>query len=496
MNTFINSLNEAASRVRTENGAATFSTTLSPLVDLFSLGGAYRTRSENEAKRLFALAFDEDRELATKCLFYIRDVRGGQGERKFFRTNLTTLFDNITDEQIAKLSLLVAEYGRWDDLLTVYDRYAAVRAVVKTQFITDLKEYKATAGSISLLAKWMPSINTSSKETVALAKRIAKDLGLSHKEYRQTLAQLRKHIDVVEKKMSSGNWEAIDLEALPSQARMKYKTALYKHLPDKMAAHIAAVEKGEEKVNTATLYPYQIVENLQPWASRYWTANSVTEKDKRFYETLWNNLPNYVEENQKAIVVADVSGSMSGTPISVALSLALYFAERNVGPFKNKFITFSRQPKLQSIPSTGTLYDRLASMVTDDWNMSTDIDKVFDLILDAAKNPNVKKEDVPTTIFIVSDMEFDSCANPQQTNFERAKERFEDVGLTLPQIVFWNVSARNDSLPVRQHESGVSLVSGCSPSVFSYAVAGTTPREFMLQVLNSERYAPVGEALK
>jgi hypothetical protein len=139
MNTFINSLNEAASRVRTENGAATFSTTLSPLVDLFSLGGAYRTRSENEAKRLFALAFDEDRELATKCLFYIRDVRGGQGERKFFRTNLTTLFDNITDEQIAKLSLLVAEYGRWDDLLTVYDRYAAVRAVVKTQFITDLK---------------------------------------------------------------------------------------------------------------------------------------------------------------------------------------------------------------------------------------------------------------------------------------------------------------------------------------------------------------------
>lgn len=487
MNSFLNAVSEIESCKLTENGAQSYSSSLSALVDLFSLGGAYRTRSESDTKNLFIQAFNEDKELATKCLFYLRDVRGGQGERKFFRTNLPILLDNVTSEQREKLCSLVAEYGRWDDLLTVYTKYTEAKNVILRSFMYEVEALREGREDLTIMAKWMPSINTSSKDSVKLAKMIAKDLHMTHKEYRQTLSKLRAQIDVVERKMSANKWEDINLGGLPSQARVLYKTALYKHLPEKMASYIRAVEKGEANINTATLYPYQIFEKVY---------NQQVEHPE-YYETLWKNLPNYVKGDQKAIVVADTSGSMYGTPICIALSLALYFAERNVGPFANKFISFSTKPKLQSIPE-GNLSYKIASMqdAECEWFMNTDIDKVFKLILDAAKRSDVKPEDVPSTIYIVSDMEFDECVKGNSTNFEFAKKKFAEAGIKLPQIVFWNVRARNDTLPVRQSEKGVTLVSGCSPSVFKNVVEGTTPRDYMLQVLNSKRYEPVGEAFK
>ncbi len=482
MNTFLNHVDEITTEKLTENGALSYSSSLSSLVDLFALGGAYRSRSVNEIHILVLQAYREDPELTLKCLFYLRDIRGGQGERRFFREGLKVLLDtaNLSEEQQFLLAGLIPKYGRWDDVIYFWDYFSFSTIIVK-QLALDIMD----PTNASLLAKWMPSINASSKETKKMGRKIAKTIGLTEKEYRQVLSNLRKHLNLVEQKMSKNNWSDIKYESVPSQAMKRYKTAFYRHDEDRMDAYLDAVKSGKKKINTSTLAPYQIFHEILTKAS---TAN-----DTKALDTLWNNLPDYVPKNQKAIVVADTSGSMSNpdyVPISVSLSLALYFAERNTGPFENAFITFSANPKLQKISTDLNLEGKLHSMSSADWEFNTDINAVFDLLLQTAKSNKVDEEDMPQTVYIISDMEFD-IAIQGKTNFQFAKEKFEEAGYTLPNIVFWNAAARNDTLPVRFDENGVALVSGTSPSIFKMAVENTTPEEFMLKVLNSERYKDV-----
>lgn len=481
-NSFLDMLNAETSVKLTENGAIAYSTTLDAVLDLFALGASYRSRPHEDVFTLFGRAFTQDPVLATKALFYIRDIRGGQGERRFFRECLPFIFSKFTGKQRMLFLDLVEEYGRIDDMFCVYG--PEVASWIKNRFWND--NAKMLAGKpISLLAKWLPSENASSKETTKLAHRVIKDLGITPNEYRRRLSAMRKHLKVVECDMTANRWQDIDYPGVPSQAMLKYKKAFHKHDEARFTDYKAAVAKGDEKINTGTLYPYQIVEKALNERGEDTTT-----------DLLWDNLPDYVPKGQKAIVVADTSGSMydgnDPAPIYVSLSLALYFAQRNVGPFANALITFSRNPKLQLIPAIGSLYDKLKAMDTGDWAMNTNIDLVFQLLLRVALDNDVAREDIPQTIYVVSDMEFDRCMyGADIANFEYAKRMWAEHGLELPNVVFWNVRARNDTLPVRYNEQGVALVSGASPSIFKQAMSQTTPAEFMVEVLSAERYRPV-----
>jgi len=115
MANFIDALKNTQNFTYTENGAGTYSSTMSGILDLFGMGGAYRTRSNEDCLRLFGKAWAEDQSLALKCLFYLRDVRGGQGERRFFKVCLHNLA--ITNPDVVRRNLEnIAEYGRWDDM--------------------------------------------------------------------------------------------------------------------------------------------------------------------------------------------------------------------------------------------------------------------------------------------------------------------------------------------------------------------------------------------
>ncbi|MFA5395910.1 MAG: DUF2828 family protein, partial [Methanogenium sp.] len=290
---------------------------------------------------------------------------------------------------------------------------------------------------------------------------------------RRTIREIRKKIAAVEEKMSARQWNKIEYSSVPSQAARIYKNAFAKHDEERYNEFIEKAEKGEVKIQAGTLYPYQIY-------------NSVQDDYSKTLEALWNQLPDYTQ-GKNALVVADVSGSMMGTPMSVSVSLALYFAERNKGLFKNHFITFSGEPRLQKIMGS-TLLDKMNSIERAEWEMNTNIQAVFKLILDTALKNNISEKELPETIYIISDMEFDECCTGK-TSFEGIKEKYENAGYKLPNVVFWNVDARSGkNLPVQIGEKGVALVSGFSPVIFKMAVEGKTPEQVMLDTINSERY--------
>jgi hypothetical protein len=486
MNKLIEGIKTATNYTLTENGALTHISSLSDTLDFFYHAPARRGQDNTS---LFLKAFSEDRQTAMRALFYVRDIRGGQGERETFRQGLRLLYKNFKSE--FKIALThVAEYGRWDDILEFVDS-EDVQNMVKAQFAKDFDALRS-GNSVSLLAKWLPSANTSSNKTKALARKWVRVLGVTEKDYRKALSALRAKIDVIETKMSSKNWKAINYSKVPSKASLRYRTAFHKKDGERYTAFLESAVKGEVKINSAALYPYELVEKyLNPV---YGFDDHSTAGLDMTVEAQWKQLPNYADTDVNSLVVCDVSGSMMGgkpSPCSVAISLAIYLAERNKGAFKDHFITFSSSPKLEAIKGN-TLYEKVRNLSHADWGMSTNLQSAFNLILSVAMRNKLAQSELPKKLFIVSDMEFNQACGGS-TNYEVARAKFQAAGYELPEVVFWNVRSRNNQTPVTKDEQGTFLVSGCSPSIFKNTIncKATTPAELMLEVLNGPRYEKI-----
>jgi hypothetical protein len=484
MTKFLTALQAETNLTRTENMAVTNKSTLSPLLDYFSLAGAMRNDPKGSAQ-LFEQAFREDPQTAVRILFYLRDVRGGQGERDIFRAGWQKLcfIDAVAAE---KLLQHIPEYGRWDDLFGSPGNLAgSVVQLIHNQIRSDLDSLKVSPTEpVSLLAKWLPSENATSKDTKRAARWLATQLRYTPNQYRRVLSSLRRRIRLLEQDMSSNHWNKIDFAKLPSQAHRKHVKAFYRHVPDKYSAYLASVEKGEAKINVNTVYPYEIYEMCKLGYSFQST---------QYANVAWENLPDYTD-GKNAIVMADVSGSMTGRPMAVSVSLALYFAERNTGAFNGYFMTFSESPQLVQVQGD-SLSSRLAGIERSRWGMNTDLSKAFRAILAAAKRAN---EAPPEVLYVISDMEFDAATNSgwrnptaQDTVFQTAKREFAEAGYQLPHVVFWNVEARNKQVPATILDGQVSLVSGCSPTIFGMAVQGKSPMDVVYDVVNSDRYARI-----
>lgn len=488
MTTFFDALRETTNYTRTENGALTNKSTLDPALDYFSLGGAMRGRAEAAAD-LFEKAFASDYLTAVRTLFYFRDIRGGQGEREIFRAGLKRLDGLVGPESSAWLNLLslVPEYGRWDDLLSLGVRADTV-TVIQRQLHQD-KLALAAGEPVSLLAKWLPSENTSSPRTKALAKQLRKALGWDSRTYRWVLSQLRARIRLLEQDMSSNNWEGIDFGKLPGQAHRKHVKAFKRHTPEAYQAYLDSVEKGEAKINVSTVFPYELYQMCQNGNYFY---GGVSFVPNAYADVAWANLPDYTG-GKDALVMADTSLSMtwenSAMAMAVAVSLAVYFAERNEGIFKDHFMTFSSQPSFVKVHGA-KIHQRFANVIKDaNVGGSTNLQAAFRAILAAALQSG---QAPPAVLYVISDMEFDQATGrTDQTVFRSAKAEFASAGLELPHVVFWNVNARNMQAPATVFDGAVSLVSGSSPQVFSMAVEGKSPRELMDSVVNGPRYQQI-----
>jgi hypothetical protein len=493
-NAFVTAMTNVSNLGTTEKGALTNKSTLSATLDWFGAGGALRQRDAQSIQNLFSRAFAEDQLLATKILFYFRDVREGQGERNTFRILLNWLGQHYPD--VARKNLEnVGFYGRYDDLYSLVGTSleAEVFALFAKQLKADIKNMKA-GESVSLLAKWLKSENTSSKESVRLARKTREALELTPKRYRKILSALRKHIDVLEVKMCSGDWSSINFERVPSKASLNYRKAFGKHDQARYAAYLESVKKGEAKINAGAIFPYEIFRSLV--GTNFYGSHTPTAQEILQADLQWKAMPNWMGKNEhKGIVIADVSGSMfSGVPnILVSVSLAIYFAERNVGPFKDLWMNFSDTPTFQRLQGQN-IWEKYQNMDKVNWGGSTNLQSAFDMILRTAVQGKVSQKDMPACIYIVSDMEFDSaCTGNQQTNFQVMKQKYEAAGYTLPRVVWWNVASRNDNFPIRADDTGTALVSGCSPSILKSLLGAINfdPLSIMYETVNTPRYERV-----
>jgi hypothetical protein len=467
----------------TENGMSTNSSSLNHCVDLFFQIGAMRGQDKQRLINVFTKAFSEDTLTAMRLLFWARDVRGGAGERKVFRDIIEYLAENRT-ETLRKNLHLINEFGRWDDMLVL----------VGTPLESDALALIATAlnNKDGLCAKWMPRPNVENREKKRWATALRKHLGLTPKEYRKLLAE---NSNTVEQLMCAKEWSKIEYSKLPSKAMSDLMKAFSKNDLERFQSYLTSVEKGEAKINAGAVYPYDIVKNLK-------------QGNTQGANVQWDALPNFMEGSaERVLPVVDVSGSMETaaggnanvTCMDVAISLGLYISERNVGSFKDAFVTFSESPTLQILK--GSLNERYNQLARADWAMSTNLESVFKLVLSKAKASNVSEDEMPTMILILSDMEFNSATNSYRstsawnpTAQEMIRTMYEDAGYKMPNIVYWNIQSRGDNnKPVHFDTNGTALVSGFSPALLTNLLGGKdmTPISMMMSVIDSERYSVV-----
>lgn len=496
---FAEAMKNEATKTFTENGARAKNTSGDACVDLFGTIGALRSREAEEVQKLFAEAYKEDALLATKILFYARDIREGCGERKVFR-DLISYLATYHPEAIRPNLDLIGVYGRYDDLYSLVGTplESDMWKAMKKQFQEDLTNMEA-GNAISLLAKWIKTPDASSEKTRKLGILTAQKLGYSVYEFKRILRKMRKQINVVESLMSAGEWDKIKYSEVPSRAMMIYRNAFMKHDEERFSEFTAKAVTGEEKINSSTLYPYDIIMKMCSFGA--WDMR--LKHNDNTLEAQWRQLPNYVDGNINAIVVSDLSGSMTcdnGRPMATSIGLAIYFAERNHGDFHNMFIPFSSESHVVEIKGE-TLAQKIHSVVDSGGGYcgSTNLESAFTKILDIAVKNKIKDEDMVKSIIVISDMEIDAATSDwgyRKDNWSFYKEmrhKFKKAGYTIPNIVFWNVHSRHDIFHADKDREGVQLVSGSSTTTFKQLMKciGMTPVEMMLKVINSERYEAV-----
>jgi len=438
----------------THNGAITNESSLNHCLDLFSKAGASRNISEADIQNMFSKAYNEDSTAALRIMFWARDVREGAGERRFFRICLQYLQGN-QPEVFKKITKHIPEFGRWDDVL--YGDIDEASEMIEI----------ALASGDALCAKWMPR-EKSSKRNLAYALR--KQLRLSPKQYRTVLANFSK---TVEQEMSDKEWGDINYSHVPSMALNKYRNAFQRNDNDRFNEFNQKAIAGKVKVNAGAIFPQNIFSS--------WSNGG----DSDSINAQWQNLPNYTTD-EMIIPVCDVSGSMSGLPMEVSVSLGVYLSERNTGPFKDAFVTFSSNPELQVLKGSAT--ERFLQLKQANWRFNTNLQATMDLLLNKGIENNLSQAEMPSKILLISDMEFDYCG--QNTNQEVIDAKFEAAGYKTPGIVFWNVNGRTGNSPVNKNNKNVALVSGFSPAILTSVLGGDdlTPMGVMNKTINKERY--------
>ena len=471
MNTLVEALNRE--ETSTTNGMATHVSSLDSCVDLFFQAGALRGR---DVIPVFSKAFAEDSEVATKLSLWLRDVRGGAGERQLFRD----IFKYLVEKDVAlayKVLKKIPELGRWDCVLAAFDTRLERDALSMINH--------ALRDGDALCAKWMPRKGDA-------AKKIRAYMQSSPKVYRKLLVSLS---DTVEQKMCAREFDKINYSHVPSVAAARYQAAFDKRDPVGYATYRADLEKGVDKdgktvkICADAVYPYDVVKSLK-------------NGKKDVADAQWNALPDYLGGSDANILpVVDVSGSMTCgagdndrsilSCLDVAVSLGLYLSERSRGDFKDVFMTFSRNPELQRVK--GSLSDRYMQMRQAHLQMNTNLERMFSVLLNAAVKNEVPQEDMPSMILILSDMQFDRCVNVDLNAFEMIRSNYASAGYKMPCIVFWNLHASNGGSPVTAHESGAALVSGFSPSIMESVLGADmeqfTPRGVMMKAIDKEKYS-------
>lgn len=479
---FVNGMDMMASVKSTENNALAYDTSGGgALLDFFAVVGGMRKRDEADIVQMYHAARKEDKELADKIVLYSRDVRGvGLGERRIGKILLKALA-YIDHAKVERNFQTFVENGRFDDLYVLEGTPAetAMWQFMKDTLLKDAAAMKA-GKPITLAAKWMKSINTSSAESKRLARKFCTIAGLSERTYRKTLAALRKYSNVVEVKMSSNQWETINFEAVPSLAMKRYSAAFGKHCPNAFTQYKHELTTGEAKINAQTLYPYDITYQFM------YGGNA----DKDILEAQWKALPNYFKEGRNVVCCADVSGSMSwgnGMPMAASVGLAMYCARYNTGAYQGYYMTFTDIPRFHRLDESKGIKKNIQDIMSHT-GYSTNLDGCLAEIFRVATMEN----DAPEALLIVSDNEIDRfiSENPYEDIVQKWVKKYREVELECPKIIFWNCESRQNTYLARHNNPYVGFVSGVSAGTFANLsqLIDLTPYEAMRAILDQYEF--------
>ncbi len=493
MNEFLKAMKNDTNFGLTENGGVKHNSTMSKVLDMFAMGGSMRNRSDSDVITMFSNAYVEDRTLALRCLFYLRDIRGGQGERRFFRTCLRWLSDQDPAEAESLIGR-VAEYGRYDDLFVMFGTACEASMMGYIKWVIDQNRDH-------LVYKWMPSINASAPVTRKRGRKFAHEFHMTERQYRKMLAEGRKACHLVETLMSQNQWDQIAFDKLPSRAGLLYKNAFMRR-EETRDRYASFMSNKETKVNAAVLNPVDIAHQI---FNCYGRPN---QTERNAWQKYWDNLKDYYNGREEpGIAIVDVSGSMMGVPMEAAVSMGAYIAERGKGPFQNHFLTFSGCPEL--VEFTGSdVYDKFTRAQSAEWGGTTNIEAVFNLLLNTAIGHHTKPEDMPKTLYIFSDMEFNGCISAGPVSYDRwshgrllqnegqintvieaQARKWASHGYKIPRVIFWNLDARHDNIPAIG--DGFSYVSGFNMNMVECILSGKDGYDLMLEKLNSDRYSVI-----
>lgn len=447
---------------RTTNGMVTNSTSLSCCLDLFFLGGASRNNSKENIRTIFSKAYLENKELAIKILFYLRDCRGGAGERNVFIESMSYLSE-VNRKEYNRLLSFVPEYGYYKDLVNLFDLNGG--NTIPEMFMNAIDNNK------SLAAKYL---NSKQK----LFKVIKNKYNIKPEVLRKRLTELK---SVVETPMCKKDYNSINYSNVPSLALNKYRKAFIRNDEKRFETFNAKVADGTETINSKQLFPYDLYNAF------------LASRDNREHQNIinqWDNLTDYMQGSTERILpVCDVSGSMQGLPMSISVSLGVYISERNQSIFKNAFITFESNPKMEYLNGS-TVIDKFNQLQRASWGGSTNLEGTFELILNTAVKNKISSDEMPTKLLIISDMEFNQATRSSDTAMDMIERKYNQAGYQIPEIIFWNVNGRTGNVPAKCNMKRVGLVSGASPSILKSVLQGAveTPEELMLRTINVERY--------
>jgi hypothetical protein len=441
----------------TENKALQYKSVGDECLTLFSRIGGMRNHDRESILNYFKSAFEENPTLATRIAFWVRGARKGAGERNVFHTILQEL-TYTSPEFLSDNIDIIVELGYWKDLLKYFDNKLVVQ-----------KYADAIKAKDRLACKWAPRKGPK-------AKKLKEALELTNRLYRKWLTE---YSSTVEQQMSTSHWQDIEYSSVPGQAMRVYKGAFDRRDKDRFDIWKA---DDDSKASVSASYPHNIVNTL---LTEHNDINN--DADLMLAEKQWKNLPDYIRPGENILPMIDVSGSMHGLPMLVAISLGLYLSERNKDKFKNSFLTFSSHTELIHLDSDLSLIEKLKRILHANWGMSTDFEKAYQSILDTAKMYNVKKEDMPTMLLVLSDMQFDHALRGKKPHLELIKEQFEDAGYNVPKLVFWNLrSSSCEGSPAQASDTDVAMVSGFNPVLMKaiLAVENFSPVEVMMEALS------------
>lgn len=488
-------------RAYTENGSLAVKSTKNPLIDLFGTIGAGRNLDEDELFNIFMDSYKYDKESTIRTLFYARDCRGGMGEKKVFK-DIICRFAKTNPNVIIRNFSKIVEVGSWKDLIDIFfmmyeykemNTANIISTHIAYQLIADINNMKE-GKSVSLLAKWLPTINSRSFNTQMKAytlvgfMRSCKFDFITYENYRTMCRDLRKYINITETHIASKEFNKIEYSKVASKCMLLNRDRFLLEDGKRFKEYIESVKKGEQKINSKVLFPADIIKNyLVDGLGKYGVCK---QKLDEVLEEQWKALPNYMSKPLNAIAVVDTSGSMYGTPLDVALSLGIYISERNPSDiYRNKMITFSDKPQYINYEDCKTLLDKLK--MTKGIVANTDIERVFNLILTTAKTNNLEQSELPQYVFILSDMEFDQgvCENDVETLMVSIRKKYEEKGYQLPQLIYWNIESRTKLFPEVSRD-GILFVSGYSPSLLTnmFDEDLLNPVNFIKRTLYVERY--------